>query len=100
MEANVAAFGRELRDAEVENLDGDGALDEEVRRVIDRAHAAHAEPRVEPVLVVEDYSDERVGRRVVGDGRVGAQGRSVFWADGHVRVKLPTALRALEHKFR
>ena len=87
-------------EARVENFDGHGALNQKVRRVIDRAHAAHAEPRVEPVLFVEDNSDERVGRRGVGDRGVGAKCRSVVGADGHVRFKLPTALRALEHKFR
>src|ERR1043166_966392 len=82
----------------VQALAGGGPLDRVVGGAVDGAHAAHAEPRVESVLVVEQATDEWVFGRGGGCSRVGAQGRAILGADGHVGVKLPTALRALEHK--
>jgi hypothetical protein len=89
-------------EARVQDLDGHGALDEQVRRAVDGAHAALAQTLVEAVLFVEDKPEERVRLvrrgRVAGHGRLGAERRPVHGADVRPRVELPETFRALEHK--
>src|SRR5690606_7092224 len=56
----------------LDELDGDLLVEHQVRRTVDRAHAALAEPRIEPVLAVEHFTDPWIAslRRALEHGAI------------------------------
>ena len=80
-----------------QNFYGDGSIDEQMRRAIDRAHTTAAEPLIQTVLTIEHVANHPIDR-LFSDCHVRLQRREIRRAHVHVvRVSL-AALWALEHK--
>jgi hypothetical protein len=80
-----------------QNLQGDGTVDEQMRRAIHGAHAATTQGLVEPVLPIENATQKRI-ERDVGHGSVGLERRLIERTHKHIVRILLTTSQALKHK--
>src|SRR6266571_2004975 len=79
-----------------QNFERDRTIDEQMRRAIDGAHAAAAEPFIQTVLTFKRATYERIDGNV-GDGGIGLQRGKVTRTDEHIVGKLTAASWALKH---
>src|SRR5436189_5766246 len=80
-----------------EDFQSYGPINKQVRRPINRAHPATAEPFIEPVFSVKDPAQKRI-ERDVSDSRIGLQRRMVTRTYEHIVRELPTTSRTLKHR--